>query len=156
MRLRDSYFPPGEPLNRFLEACGETAATAPVSGEQLLRRPGITLDRLWEFSPPEEALDFETREQVEIRVKYSGYLEREAKTIERFEKAEKLRIPDELDYDSIPGLPRESRQRLKEVRPLTFGQAARVPGVRSGDIAVLHIYLVKLQKSNQTGKEIRE
>lgn len=156
VRLRECYFPPGEVLNRFLEACGDTAATAPVSGEQLLRRPGITLERLWEFSPPDAPLDFETREQVEIRVKYSGYLEREAKTIERFEKAEKLRIPDTLDYDSIPGLPRESRQRLKEVRPLTFGQAARVPGVRSGDIAVLHIYLVKLQKANQAEKETRE
>lgn len=155
-RLRDLFFSPGGALKSFLETQDETPALAPVSGEQLLRRPGITLSQLWELAPPEEVLDFETCEQVEIRVKYSGYLEREARNIERFEKAGKLRIPDTLDYDEIPGLPRESRQRLKEIRPLTFGQAARVPGVRPCDIAVLHIYLVKLQKANQGGSNPHE
>jgi len=145
-RLRGSILSPGEALNRFLREYGEDPAAAPLSAEQILRRPDISLADVWKLAPPDVPLDFETREQVEIRVKYGGYLEREAKTIKRFEKSEKLRIPDSFDYDSIPGLPRESRQRLKEVRPLTFGQAARVPGVRSSDIAVLHIYLLKLQK----------
>ena len=149
VRLRDVFFSPGTELNQFLTACGEVPAMTPLSAEQILKRPGMTLENLWELTPPEALLDFEAREQVEIRIKYGGYLDREAKTIERFEKAEKLRIPDTFDYDCIPGLPRESRQRLKEIQPLTFGQAARVPGVRSSDIAVLHIYLMKMQKSRQ-------
>ncbi len=146
-RLRAVILSPCEALNHFLGQHGEAPALIPLSAEQLLRRPNMTLADVWELVPPNDAMDFETREQLEIRVKYGGYLEREAKTIKRFEKAEKLRIPDAFDYDDIPGLPRESRQRLKEVRPLTFGQAARVPGVRSSDIAILHIYLTKLQRS---------
>lgn len=149
-RLREVFFSPGADVNQFLKTHGEAPAGTPLSAEQILKRPGIALEQVWELSPPPAPLDFEAREQVDIRVKYGGYLEREAKTIERFAKSEKLRIPDTLDYDGIPGLPRESRQRLKEIKPLTFGQAARVPGVRSSDIAVLHIYLTKLQKARQS------
>ncbi|OQC08476.1 MAG: tRNA uridine 5-carboxymethylaminomethyl modification enzyme MnmG [Candidatus Hydrogenedentes bacterium ADurb.Bin101] len=151
-RLQECILSPGEVLKGFLAEHGEAPTTVPCSAEQLLRRPDITLHDIWKLNPPDVPLEFEAREQVEIRIKYGGYLEREAKTIKRFEKSERLRIPDSFDYDAIPGLPRESRQRLKEAKPLTFGQAARVPGVRSADIAVLHIYLAKIQKSNPLQK----
>ena len=147
-RLRECVLTPGQALNGFLAEHGEAPATVPCSAEQLLRRPDISLHDIWKLTPPDAPLDFEACEQVEIRVKYGGYLEREAKTIKRFEKSERLRIPDTFDYEAIPGLPRESRQRLKEAKPLTFGQAARVPGVRSSDIAVLHIFLAKMQRYN--------
>lgn len=155
-RLRETLVPAGDQLDTLLTDSGETLSATTVSAEQLLKRPGVSLERLWRILPPETALNFETREQIEIRVKYGGYLEREAKTIKRFEKADKLRIPDTLNYDDIPGLPRESRQRLKEIRPLTFGQAARVPGVRSADIAVLHIYLAKMQQSRRASSDENE
>ena len=145
-RLRETVLAPSEALNRWLRDCGEAPVAGAQPAEQLLKRPGITLEMLWRITPPPEPLDFEAREQIEIRVKYGGYLEREAKNIERFRRAENLCIPDTFDYDSIAGLPRESRQRLKEIRPANFGQAARVPGVRSADIAVLHIHLEKLQR----------
>ncbi|HOH41495.1 MAG TPA: tRNA uridine-5-carboxymethylaminomethyl(34) synthesis enzyme MnmG [Candidatus Hydrogenedentes bacterium] len=146
-RLRTTIAAPSPALNSLLQECGEAAAVQAAPLEQILRRPGMSLEKLHRFSPPPETLDFQSREQVEIRVKYSGYLEREARMIGHFTKTEKLAIPDDLDYDAISGLPRESRQRLKEVRPANFGQASRIPGVRASDVAVLHIYLVKLQRS---------
>ncbi|HDP35058.1 MAG TPA: tRNA uridine-5-carboxymethylaminomethyl(34) synthesis enzyme MnmG [Candidatus Hydrogenedentes bacterium] len=153
-RLRETVIVPADAVNNLLRECGEAPMTAPQSAEQMLRRPGITLLQLWRVCPPPEQYEFEAREQIEIRVKYGGYLEREAKTIERFKKAENLRIPDAMDYDSIPGLPRESKQRLKEIKPVNFGQAARIPGVRSADIAVLHIHLAKLQQARQSASPL--
>lgn len=146
VRLKETILVPDDSLNIFLKTLGQEPINTPVSAEQLLRRPGIQIEHVWELSPPSAVFDFETREQIEIRIKYGGYLEREEKNICRFEKAERMRIPDDLDYDTLSGLPRESKQRLKEIRPLTLGQAARVPGVRSGDLAVLHVHLTKLQR----------
>lgn len=145
-RLREAVLIPGDDVNRVLCECGEVPMAAPQSAEQMLRRPGMTLEKVWRLSPCPVSLRFEEAEQVEIRAKYGGYLDREAKTIDRFRKSEDMRIPETLDYESIPGLPRESRQRLNEIRPVNFGQATRIPGVRSADIAVLHIYLSKLHR----------
>ena len=146
IRLKEVIITPNDEVNSLLCECGEAAMSVPQSAEQMLRRPGMTLATLWRYCPPPTSHGYEEREQIEIRVKYEGYLEREAKTIERFKKAEDIRIPETLDYDSIPGLPRESRQRLNEIKPMNFGQATRIPGVRSADIAVLHIYLSKLHR----------
>lgn len=148
-RLRQIVAPPSEKLNTLLRECNEAPASLATPLEQILRRPGMSLDALYQLWPPTETLDFQTREQVEIRVKYSGYLEREARMIHQFTKTEKLAIPEAFDYDAIPGLPRESRQRLKEVRPANFGQANRIPGIRASDVAALHIYLVKQQRARQ-------
>lgn len=143
-RLKNTTLAPSETINALLRDCHETPMSIPQSAEQLLRRPGMTLKQLLTLCPCPEPLQFEEAEQVEIRIKYGGYLEREAKTIDRFKKSEDMRIPETLNYEDIPGLPRESRQRLNEIKPVNFGQATRIPGVRSADIAVLHIYLAKL------------
>jgi tRNA uridine 5-carboxymethylaminomethyl modification enzyme len=147
-RLEAASVPPGEDVNRRLEARGGVPLTVATPAAQLLRRPGVSLRDVWMFSPPAEAMDFESAEQVEIRVKYQGYFDRQARTVDRFRKAEEVPIPADLDYDLVPGLPRESRQRLKEVRPVNFGQAGRVPGVRASDIAILHIYAEKRRREN--------
>jgi tRNA uridine 5-carboxymethylaminomethyl modification enzyme len=145
-RLETELVTPSEALNAILTECGGSVIASPVAAAQILRRPKIDLADVWRFCPPPEALDFETAEQVSIRIKYDGYIEREAKMVERFQKAERLRIPEDLDYDTVPGLPRESRQRLKEIRPVNFGQAARIPGVRSADLTVLHIFVEKRRR----------
>jgi tRNA uridine 5-carboxymethylaminomethyl modification enzyme len=147
-RLEAASVPPGEDVNRRLEARGGVPLTVAAPAAQLLRRPGVSLRDVWMFSPPAETMDFESAEQVEIRVKYQGYFDRQARTVDRFRKAEEVPIPADLDYDLVPGLPRESRQRLKEVRPVNFGQAGRVPGVRASDIAILHIYAEKRRREN--------
>ena len=145
-RLESSIVMPSAEANAILEECGGVALTQALPACQILRRPEIAIDDLWRMSPPPEPLDFETGEQVEIRVKYKGYLDRQAQTVEQFRKAERVHLPEDLDWDAVPGLPLESRQRLKQVRPVSFGQAGRIPGVRASDIAVLHIYIEKQRR----------
>ena len=89
------------------------------------------------------------KEQVEIEVKYQGYVQRQERDVERFKNAEKRSIPDDMDYNAIPGLPTECKERLNQVRPLNFGQAARITGIRPADIAVLHIYVEKLLRNKK-------
>jgi tRNA uridine 5-carboxymethylaminomethyl modification enzyme len=148
-RIQSVTLSPSDELNALLQERGG----APISGTQtvahLLRRPNLGLDDLWRFSPPPAPLPLEVRERVEIGVKYEGYMERQDKAISRFLKAESLPIPDDFDYDTLEGLPRESRQRLKEVLPATFGQAGRIPGVRPSDLAVLHIHLEKRRRTGE-------
>ncbi|MBP8131967.1 MAG: tRNA uridine-5-carboxymethylaminomethyl(34) synthesis enzyme MnmG, partial [Candidatus Hydrogenedentes bacterium] len=146
-RLRNVPIRPSEELNRLLIECGGAPIASPQTAEQLLRRPNVTVRDVWRFAPPPAPIDPPAAEQVEIRVKYEGYFQRQDRDVERFRKAEDRRIPDEIDYDAVPGLPHESRQRLKQVRPLNFGQAARVPGVRAADLAILHIYVDRISKS---------
>ncbi len=147
-RLEKQAVRPSEEFNALLRERGGEPIAEPQLAIQLVRRPNVTLEDIYRFAPPPAPLDFETREQVEIHAKYGGYLERQNRTVERFRKAENLPIPEDLDYDAIHGLPKESILRLKEVRPANFGQAARVPGVRSADIAVLHIHLEKLRRTD--------
>lgn len=146
-RLNSVTLLPTEEINAFLAERHAPIMNTPATAAQFLRRPEITLRDVWRFSPPPESCDFETAEQIEIRVKYEGYFARQDKDIEKFRKAERIPLPENLDYDAIPGLPRESRQRLKEIRPVNFGQAARISGIRASDIAVLHIYIEKLRRT---------
>ncbi len=142
-RLEHTRLAPSPGLNALLESLGGKPIDAPQAMAVLLSRPGVSLADLWRFAPPPEPLSREVREKVEIEIKYAGYLEREQQAIRRFRAAEHLSIPPDLDYATIPGLPRETRQRLSEIRPMTLGQAARVPGVRASDVAILHIWLGK-------------
>ena len=107
----------------------------------------MSLRDIWQFAPPAEVCDFETAEQIEIRLKYAGYIERQSREIDKLRRAEEAPIPETLDYETVPGLPRETRDRLKQVRPVNFGQAQRISGVRAADIAVLHIYVEKLRRA---------
>lgn len=149
-RLESVRVAPSEAVNGLLAARGGAAITEQVPVAQLLRRPNMTLQDLWAFSPPAEACDFETAEQIEIRLKYSGYIERQTREIDKIRRAEEASIPDTLDYEAVPGLPRETRDRLKQVRPVNFGQAQRISGVRAADIAVLHIYVEKMRRARRS------
>ena len=80
-------------------------------------------------------------EQVEIEIKYEGYIDRQRRQVEQFKKMEKKRIPDEIDYDKIPSLRIEARQKLSTYRPVSVGQASRISGVSPADISVLLVYL---------------
>ena len=146
-RLQTTRLAPTKDVSRFLEERGLAPMAEPKTAAQVLRRPELSIEEVWRLAPPPEPLGFEVAEQVEIRVKYDGYIARQERSLQKFRKAEKLRIPDDLDYFSIPGMPRESQERLDAVRPINFGQAARVPGVRSADVAVLHIYVEKLARA---------
>jgi len=146
-RLEKTNVDPTPENNQFLSDLGGQPIERATPAVQLLRRPGMTLEALYRLCGPDAPLDFEAREQVEIRVKYQGYIDRSLRDIERFKKAEHVRIPDTLDYEAIPGIPRECKDRLKAIRPVNFGQASRISGVRAADIAVLHIYVEKHRRS---------
>jgi tRNA uridine 5-carboxymethylaminomethyl modification enzyme len=146
-RLGAVVVTPNGEVNALLRELGGPPMAIPQPASQFLRRPEVAITDLWKIAPPPEPLDFEAAEQIEIRVKYEGYIARQDRDIERFRKAERLQIPAGFDFNSIPGLPRETRQRLSEVRPLNFGQATRVPGVRAADIAVLHIHIAKMTRT---------
>ena len=87
------------------------------------------------------------QEEVNIEIKYEGYIQRQSKQVAQFRKTEHMKIPPELDYDRVPSLRNEARQKLKEIRPASIGQASRIMGVNPADVSVLMIYL----KSNKTG-----
>jgi tRNA uridine 5-carboxymethylaminomethyl modification enzyme len=142
-RLEGVTITPNADVNALLASLEEPLLESPCSAATLLRRPGMDLAQVYRVLGESPTLTFEAREQVEIRAKYAGYLDRQKKDIEKFRKAEGKRIPEDFDYHAVPGLPRESKDRLAAIRPVNFGQASRISGVRAADIAVLHIYVEK-------------
>ncbi|MBX6394654.1 MAG: tRNA uridine-5-carboxymethylaminomethyl(34) synthesis enzyme MnmG [Alicyclobacillaceae bacterium] len=109
--------------------------------DQLLRRPEMDYSVIEAVAPPPEKLDPEVVEQVEIQVKYAGYIAKELQVIERMKKLEERVIPEELDYGEIAGLSHEGREKLMAIRPRSVGQAARISGVSPADISILLVYL---------------
>ena len=145
-RLEGIQFVPSEEIHAKLAALGEPPLAGPITATQALRRPGIGLKEVCALANIELGLPFEIAEQVEIRAKYQGYIDRQEKQVERFRKIETLRIPQNLDYTSVRGLASECRQLLERVKPVNFGQAARISGMRPADIAVLHVHVEKLRR----------
>ena len=114
-----------------------------LSLEQLLRRPEITIRQLEEVSPELGDFSSQALEQVEIAVKYEGYIKRQLEQVERFREQEDIKIPTDIDYAVIPSLSTEVREKLKKIRPLSLGHAGRIQGVTPAAIAVIQIYLRK-------------
>ena len=132
---------PGDALNGFL--AGKNSAPVKVGCKliDLLRRPELGYDDLARFDPDRPALPAVIREQVEIRIKYAGYIERQQRDVEQYRKLQSRPLPADLDYEQIDSLRLEARQKLGQVKPLNFGQAARISGVSPADITALMIYL---------------
>ena len=140
-RLEGTGVASSEALNAMLAAKG----TAPVANSarlaDLLRRPQVSYGDIAPFDPERPDLPAAVTEEVEIQIKYAGYLARQEKQVEEFKKEESRRLPEDLDYESIGGLRLEARQKLSAIRPLSIGQAGRISGVSPADIAVLLIWL---------------
>ena len=128
-------------LNAMLESRGTAAVHDGCRLIDLLRRPQLRYDDLRPFDPDAPALDAAVREQVEISVKYEGYIRRQTAQVEEFEKLERRRIPADADYADIQGLRLEAREKLSAIRPQNLGQASRISGVSPADIAALMIWL---------------
>ena len=140
-RLEGSGIPASEELNAMLEGKG----TAPVANSarlaDLLRRPQVSYADIAPFDPERPELSLAVTDEVEIQIKYAGYLTRQEKQVEEFRKEEARLLPENLDYAAIPGLRLEAREKLAAIRPVSIGQAGRISGVSPADIAVLLIYL---------------
>ena len=128
-------------LNALLAEKGTAAVDSGCRLIDLLRRPQLTYDDLAAFDPGRPALPPAVREQVEISVKYEGYIQRQLRQAAEFEKLERRTLPEDMDYSAIQGLRLEAREKLSDVRPLNLGQAGRISGVSPADVAALMIWL---------------
>ena len=132
---------PSPALSAFLAEKGTTDVADGCPMIALLRRPQLHYDELAPFDPTRPELPADVAEQVEISVKYEGYIQRQQKQVEDFRKMERHKIPADLDYNGIQGLRLEAREKLSEIRPLDLGQASRISGVSPADVAALMIWL---------------
>ena len=140
-RLEAKGVPASPELTAMLEQVGEVPVKSSARLADLLRRPGVTYAMLAPFDPERPDLPAAVTEQVQIQLKYAGYLERQEKQVAEFQKAESRLLPADLDYDQLGGLRLEARQKLNAIRPLNVGQASRISGVSPADVAVLLIWL---------------
>lgn len=128
-------------VQQFLEKYGSMSLKTAASLAEILRRPEIRYEYLAEIDPDRPDLPLEVTEQVEIAIKYDGYIRRQLKQVEQFQKLEQKRIPEDLNYEEIGSLRLEAVQKLKLCKPVSIGQASRISGVSPADIAVLLVYL---------------
>ena len=138
-----------EEVQRLLEYYGSTPLTSGTTLAELIRRPELSYECLSSLDPERPRLIAGVAEQVNISIKYDGYLKRQMKQVEQFQKLEGKRLPESLDYDKVPSLRTEARQNLKKYRPMSIGQASRIAGVSPADVSVLLIYL-----EQKRGKQI--
>lgn len=152
-RLEHTHIPPSPALLSFLTEKDTTPPASGIALATLLRRPQITYDSLAPFDPNRPVLTGDICQQVEISLKYEGYIRRQLKQIEDFKRMESQTLAPDLDFDTIPGLRTEARQKLSQIRPVSFGQASRISGVSPADMAALMIYLEHRRKTEHRQKE---
>lgn len=141
-RLRSTFLTPVAAVNQALAEAGQAGLSKQMSALDVLRRPDMSYDLVAAIAQ-QPCLPAEVLEQVDIEAKYEGYIAKQLSEIERTERLESRPIPDEFDYDAVSGLRTEARQRLKQFRPNTLGQAGRLYGVNPADVAILMVCLSK-------------
>ena len=147
-RLKNTWVRPLPEVNAVLEARGSSILSGETTLEQLLKRPELSYGDIAAISPPPVPVQNDASEQVEIQVKYEGYIARQLDQVERFSGLEQKAVPADLDYDAVTGLGAEVKQKLKQVRPVSLGQASRISGVTPAAISLL---LVALEKRKRGG-----
>ncbi|MGZ9585968.1 tRNA uridine-5-carboxymethylaminomethyl(34) synthesis enzyme MnmG [Paenibacillus marinisediminis] len=140
-RLKTTKVRPDEAVQALLAEAGSAPLTNGCDAVTLLRRPELSYAQVETLFPSPLPLDDEMKEQVEIQIKYAGYIEKQLLQVERLQKMEKKRIPEDLIYEDIHGIAIEARQKLAKIRPLSIGQASRISGVTPADISILLVYL---------------
>lgn len=144
-RLERVRLKPQQRVNQFLQGRGSSPLEEPTSLRVLLRRPEISYSDLAGLDPDTPSLPDEVLEEVEIQVKYDGYIDRQMREVERFKSMESRRLPLDMDYASVFGLSKEVIEKLNRIRPLSIGQASRISGVTPASIAALLVHLKKLE-----------
>ena len=145
-RLNETILGASEKVCEYLNSIGTAIIHTGTSLAELLRRPELTYEQLAPLDPERKPLDTDVIEQVEIEIKYEGYIERQRLQVEHFKKLERRRLPEDLDYTAIPSLRLEARQKLQQLRPANVGQASRISGVSPADISVLLVWLANVSR----------
>jgi tRNA uridine 5-carboxymethylaminomethyl modification enzyme len=143
-RLRQVKVKPTAGINDKLKALGSNPIKNLASLEELLRRPELTYRDLTAFDSTSDSLPLEVAEQVELEVKYAGYIRKQEELVERFRSMERVRIPEDMRYDTTVGLSNEIKEKLARIRPMTLGQATRISGVTPAAISILMIQLKRM------------
>lgn len=148
--IRTQRFTPKEEINRALESMGTAPLTTGTGADQILKRPEMTYRKMMEILGC-PSFDEEAVEEMEITVKYEGYIARQEAAVRKAARMENEKLPLDMDYLSLDGISTEARQKMDKIRPLSLGQAARIPGVSPADISVLMVY-VKQRKGKKSAE----
>ena len=143
-RLDSVHVGANSKVQELLEQYGSVPLNTGTSLSELIRRPELCYEMLAPIDPERPELPAEVIEQININIKYDGYIKRQIKQVEHFKKLEKKRIPEDFDYDEVGSLRLEARQKLKLYRPISIGQASRISGVSPADISVLLVYMEQM------------
>lgn len=147
-RLKNTFIGASALIQDFLERKGSSSLKTGSSLAELICRPELNYEVLAEIDTGREKLPDDVIEQVNIEIKYEGYISRQLRQVEQYKKLEKKLIPKDFDYDNVPSLRIEARQKLKKYNPVSIGHASRISGVSPADISVLLVYLEQYNKSN--------
>jgi tRNA uridine 5-carboxymethylaminomethyl modification enzyme len=144
-RIRNSIIKPSVEVNTHLKSIGSSPLTTGIKLDQLLKRAGINYETVEKLSPPESPVSRRTRQQVEIELKYEGYIARQLNEIKKFKDMEKIKIPDRINYTALHGLSNEIREKLLAVRPNSLGQASRIDGMTPAALSIIMIGISSLK-----------
>mgnify|MGYP000130351744 CR=1 FL=1 len=148
-RLENTIIKPTEEVNQLMEKYGTSRLTGGVRLSELLKRTELTYDILKQIDKDRVELPDDVKEEVEIMVKYEGYIKMQESQVESFKKLEKKLLPDDINYDDVKGIRIEARQKLNKIRPYSIGQASRISGVSPADISVLLVYLEQRKRKDK-------
>ena len=145
-RLKNLVVKPTDKVKSFLEKCGTSALTTGTKMAELLKRPEVTYKALREIDEEMPFLTKQEAEEVEIQLKYEGYIKMQEAQVEKFKKLETKLLPEDIDYETVQGISLEARQKLNKFKPRSIGQASRISGISPADVSVLLIYLQTINK----------
>lgn len=148
-RLENTYVGEKDSVQALLESFSSTALKGGASLADLIRRPELSYEKIKELDKNRPELPRDIEEQINIQIKYDGYIKRQTKQVEQFKKLEKRRIPEDIDYDDVKSLRIEAVQKLKAFRPANIGQASRIQGVSPADVSVLSVYISAAERKRQ-------
>jgi tRNA uridine 5-carboxymethylaminomethyl modification enzyme len=144
-RVSSVHIGANKEVQALLESYNSIPLNTGVTLTELIRRPELDYDKLSPIDKGRTELPWDVREQVNILIKYDGYITRQIKQVENFKKLEKKKIPENFNYDDVPSLRIEARQKLKKYQPLSIGQASRISGVSPADVSVLLVYMEQMK-----------
>ena len=139
-RLKQTIVKPTDKVNELLESKGTSILTTGTKMAELLKRTELTYDDLEVIDENRPNLSIQEKEEVEIQIKYEGYIKLQEEQVEKFKKLESKKLSEDIDYEKINGISLEARQKLNKFKPTSIGQASRISGVSPADISVLLIY----------------
>lgn len=148
-RLKELTVKPEEKVNKILEKAGTSVLTTGTKMAELLKRTEINYDMLKEIDPERPELSLQEKEEVEIQIKYEGYIKLQEAQVEKFKKLETKLLPKDIDYEKLKGISLEGRQKLNKFKPRSIGQASRISGVSPADVSVLLVYLQQGELNNK-------